>query len=153
MSNIFMKSYGHNTRYSDIIKIKKWFFFGDNILETRNRPKYEQPQKNQTMFVLHFQVLQNMVHCADLSNPTKPLELYKKWLDRLMTEFFRQGDMERAKGIDISPMCDKLTATVEKSQVIKSHSLFIMILLELWELFIFQKTTTSEWNHVQRNII
>ena len=24
-----------------------------------------------------FQVLQNMVHCADLSNPTKPLECYK----------------------------------------------------------------------------
>jgi cAMP-specific phosphodiesterase 4 len=34
-----------------------------------------------------------------------------------MTEFFRQGDMERAKGLDLSPMCDKLTATVEKSQV------------------------------------
>ena len=27
-----------------------------------------------------FQVLQNMVHCADLSNPTKPLECYKvRW--------------------------------------------------------------------------
>jgi hypothetical protein len=25
------------------------------------------------------QVLQNMVHCADLSNPTKPLESYKVW--------------------------------------------------------------------------
>ena len=24
------------------------------------------------------QVLQNMVHCADLSNPTKPLELYRQ---------------------------------------------------------------------------
>lgn len=63
-----------------------------------------------------------MVHCADLSNPTKPLEIYKKWLDRLMTEFFRQGDMEREKGLDLSPMCDKLTATVEKSQV--SHVTF-----------------------------
>lgn len=34
-----------------------------------------------------------------------------------MMEFFRQGDMEREKGLDLSPMCDKLTATVEKSQV------------------------------------
>lgn len=34
-----------------------------------------------------------------------------------MTEFFRQGDMEREKGLDLSPMCDKLTATIEKSQV------------------------------------
>ena len=38
------------------------------------------------------QVLQNMVHCSDLSNPTKPLELYKKWVDRLMDEFWAQGD-------------------------------------------------------------
>ncbi|XP_045160361.2 cAMP-specific 3',5'-cyclic phosphodiesterase 4C-like isoform X5 [Mercenaria mercenaria] len=75
------------------------------------------------------QVLQNMVHCADLSNPTKPLELYKKWLDRLMTEFFRQGDMERAKGLDLSPMCDKLTATVEKSQV----GFIDYILHPMWE--------------------
>uniref|UniRef100_A0A8C2KLZ9 Phosphodiesterase n=1 Tax=Cyprinus carpio TaxID=7962 RepID=A0A8C2KLZ9_CYPCA len=43
------------------------------------------------------QVLQNMVHCADLSNPTKPLELYRQWTDRIMVELFRQGDRERVK--------------------------------------------------------
>ncbi|XP_068775867.1 3',5'-cyclic-AMP phosphodiesterase 4C isoform X1 [Struthio camelus] len=63
------------------------------------------------------QVLQNMVHCADLSNPTKPLELYRQWTDRIMVEFFRQGDREREKGMEISPMCDKHNASVEKSQV------------------------------------
>ncbi|XP_006928678.1 cAMP-specific 3',5'-cyclic phosphodiesterase 4C isoform X4 [Felis catus] len=63
------------------------------------------------------QVLQNLVHCADLSNPTKPLELYRRWTDRIMAEFFQQGDRERESGLDISPMCDKHTASVEKSQV------------------------------------
>uniref|UniRef100_A0A3P9P5M2 Phosphodiesterase n=1 Tax=Poecilia reticulata TaxID=8081 RepID=A0A3P9P5M2_POERE len=63
------------------------------------------------------QVLQNMVHCADLSNPTKPLELYRKWTDRIMVEFFTQGDRERDKGMEISPMCDKHNASIEKSQV------------------------------------
>ncbi|XP_060927622.1 cAMP-specific 3',5'-cyclic phosphodiesterase 4D [Limanda limanda] len=63
------------------------------------------------------QVLQNMVHCADLSNPTKPLQLYKQWTDRIMEEFFCQGDRERERGMDISPMCDKHNASVEKSQV------------------------------------
>lgn len=58
-----------------------------------------------------------MVHCADLSNPTKPLELYRQWTDRIMVELFSQGDHERDKGIEISPMCDKLTASVEKTQV------------------------------------
>lgn len=34
-----------------------------------------------------------------------------------MEEFFQQGDKERDQGLDISPMCDRLNATVEKSQV------------------------------------
>ncbi|CAL4093271.1 unnamed protein product [Meganyctiphanes norvegica] len=63
------------------------------------------------------QVLQNMVHCADLSNPTKPLDLYKRWVSSIMEEFFQQGDKEREDGLDISPMCDRLSATIEKSQV------------------------------------
>uniref|UniRef100_K1QVW6 Phosphodiesterase n=1 Tax=Magallana gigas TaxID=29159 RepID=K1QVW6_MAGGI len=63
------------------------------------------------------QVLQNMVHCSDLGNPTKPLDIYQKWVNRLMKEFFHQGDMERERNLDISAMCDRHTATVEKSQV------------------------------------
>ncbi|XP_037557051.1 cAMP-specific 3',5'-cyclic phosphodiesterase 4C isoform X3 [Dermacentor silvarum] len=63
------------------------------------------------------QVLQNMIHCADLSNPTKPLELYRTWVDLVMSEFFMQGDKERAENLDISPMCDRHTATIEKTQV------------------------------------
>lgn len=68
------------------------------------------------------QVLQNLVHCADLSNPTKPLELYKRWVDLLMEEFFQQGDKEREQNLDISPMCDRHSATIEKSQVIKKKN-------------------------------
>ncbi|XP_071444616.1 3',5'-cyclic-AMP phosphodiesterase-like isoform X2 [Hetaerina americana] len=63
------------------------------------------------------QVLQNLVHCADLSNPTKPLELYKQWVSLIMEEFFLQGDREREQSMDISPMCDRHSATIEKSQV------------------------------------
>uniref|UniRef100_A0A1I8MIT5 Phosphodiesterase n=1 Tax=Musca domestica TaxID=7370 RepID=A0A1I8MIT5_MUSDO len=63
------------------------------------------------------QVLENLVHCADLSNPTKPLPLYKRWVGLLMEEFFLQGDKERESGMDISPMCDRYNSTIEKSQV------------------------------------
>ncbi|XP_012288313.1 cAMP-specific 3',5'-cyclic phosphodiesterase isoform X3 [Orussus abietinus] len=63
------------------------------------------------------QVLENLVHCADLSNPTKPLPLYRRWVALLMEEFFLQGDREREQNMDISPMCDRLSATIEKSQV------------------------------------
>ena len=63
------------------------------------------------------QVLKTMVHCADLSNPTKPLYLYRQWTDRVMEEFFRQGDLEREQGLEISPMCDRNNSSIEQSQV------------------------------------
>lgn len=65
-------------------------------------------------------VLQNMLHCADLSNTTKPLDIYRAWTDRLMEEFFCQGDLERLQGIEISAMCDRHNASIEKSQVCNS---------------------------------
>lgn len=34
-----------------------------------------------------------------------------------MVELFTQGDRERDKGMEISPMCDKHNASIEKSQV------------------------------------
>ncbi|CAF2577695.1 unnamed protein product [Rotaria sp. Silwood2] len=75
------------------------------------------------------QVLQNMIHCADLSNPTKPLDIYIKWTDRIMEEFWSQGDKERDLGIEISPMCDKRVASVEKHQV----GFIEFIVHPLWE--------------------
>ena len=35
-------------------------------------------------------VLKCLVHCADLSNPTRPRQYYEEWVDRLMEEFFKQ---------------------------------------------------------------
>ncbi|CAH8581672.1 unnamed protein product [Dicrocoelium dendriticum] len=75
------------------------------------------------------QILQSMIHCADLSNPTKPLELYRKWNARIMEEHFRQGDRERESGLELSPMCDRTTASIEKTQV----SFIDYIAHPLWE--------------------
>ncbi len=58
-----------------------------------------------------------MLHCSDLSNPTKPLNIYQKWTDRVMNEFFQQGDRELSEGLEVSPMCDRHNASIEKSQV------------------------------------
>ncbi|XP_065069739.1 3',5'-cyclic-AMP phosphodiesterase 4C-like isoform X3 [Rhopilema esculentum] len=63
-------------------------------------------------------ILKCLVHCSDLSNPTRPLRHYQKWLDRLMEEFFTQGDIEREKGMDVSPMMDRHNANIAKSQVV-----------------------------------
>lgn len=61
--------------------------------------------------------LETALHCADLGNPTKPLPIYLEWTDRVMSEFFDQGDRERELGMPISPMCDRLKPNIPRSQI------------------------------------
>lgn len=75
------------------------------------------------------QVLQTLVHCADLGNPAKHITLFRQWVDRIMREFFHQGDLERDQGLDISPMCNRDMISVEKAQV----GFIDYIALPLWE--------------------
>ena len=58
-----------------------------------------------------------MLHCADLTNPTKPFEIYKGWTFGVMEEFFKQGDREKEPGIEVSAMCDRDSVDVDKAQV------------------------------------
>ena len=88
-----------------------------------------------------FQVLQNMVHCSDLSNPTKPLDIYKQWVDRIIDEFHRQGDKERDAGMEISPMCDRFNATIEKSQVSSPYD------NDMRDGDIHKNSITSRWSY------
>ncbi|VEL22792.1 unnamed protein product [Protopolystoma xenopodis] len=72
---------------------------------------------NLSTYTTRIQILQNLVHAADLSNPAKPLNLYKQWVSLIAEEFFRQGDRERELGIEISPMCDRTVSCIPSSQV------------------------------------
>ena len=47
----------------------------------------------------------------------KPLYIYEKWIERIMEEFFIQGDKEKEMGMDISAMCDRENVAVDKTQV------------------------------------
>lgn len=56
------------------------------------------------------------IKCADLGHSAKPLALHQKWTELVLTEFFTQGDLERAKGLPVSMYCDRETTDIPKSQ-------------------------------------
>ena len=58
-----------------------------------------------------------LVHSADISNPTKPLDIYKQWAQRCVDEFFRQGDTEKRLGLPVSFGCDRNIVTLPQSQL------------------------------------
>ena len=68
-------------------------------------------------FNLKQEFLSVIIHSADVSNPTKPLDIYKQWANRCVEEFFKQGDMEKRLGIPVSFNCDRETVSLPKSQI------------------------------------
>jgi len=64
------------------------------------------------------QFIMNLImHSADISNPVKPFAVYNKWADRVLSEFFQQGDMEKERKMPCSPMMDRNTTSRAMSQI------------------------------------
>ena len=63
-------------------------------------------------------LMQAILKCADISNVSRPFELADKWCDVLCEEFFRQGDLEMANGMEYtSPLNDREHLDKPKSQI------------------------------------
>ena len=58
------------------------------------------------------------VKAADLGYMGKTAELHKSWNRKLIEEFYAQGDVERKKGMDVSPLMDrKMSEELSQNQV------------------------------------
>lgn len=71
------------------------------------------------------EVLNFIIHLADISNPTKPMPIAAFWADSALAEFFAQGDKEAELGLPISPLCDRKTTTRGASQ--RGFILFVVL--------------------------
>ncbi|KAL3923248.1 MAG: hypothetical protein SGILL_001765 [Bacillariaceae sp.] len=63
------------------------------------------------------EILGYLLHVADISNPGKPKDTSVKWTDRVLEEFFDQGDKELEQGLPVSPLCDRKTTSRAQSQI------------------------------------
>ncbi|KAI6654176.1 CAMP-specific 3',5'-cyclic phosphodiesterase 4D-like isoform X3 [Oopsacas minuta] len=78
----------------------------------------------------HFSdILHALLHCADLANPAKPLEIAIQWSRNIEEECYQQGDEERNMGLEISHMCDRRNPIFEKNQ----FTFLMFVALPLWE--------------------
>ena len=64
------------------------------------------------------QMLYNyLIHAADLGHNCKKFDISLQWVEVLCEEFWKQGDMEKKKGIPVSFLCDRDKIDVPTSQI------------------------------------
>jgi cAMP-specific phosphodiesterase 4 len=103
----------HNKEYS-YIKLKLDTF---NIADGENTDKIFENLDNMGIFSTQQEFLNTLIHTADISNPTKPLGVYEKWVNLVMEEFWLQGDKEKEMKLPVSFLCDRTTVKVPASQL------------------------------------
>lgn len=64
-----------------------------------------------------WKVMSFLMHMADISNLGKRRAISTQWTDRVLLEFFRQGDKEKELGLPISPLCNRDTTSRPDSQI------------------------------------
>ncbi|KAL7747136.1 hypothetical protein RI367_007496 [Sorochytrium milnesiophthora] len=62
-------------------------------------------------------LFKTMMKLADVGNPTKTWSIYERWYQLVIDEFFRQGDIERKSGLDVSPFMDREKVNIPSSQI------------------------------------
>mmetsp|Transcript_35845 Transcript_35845/g.40878 ORF Transcript_35845/g.40878 Transcript_35845/m.40878 type:complete len:429 (-) Transcript_35845:194-1480(-) len=66
---------------------------------------------------LSWEILSFMMHVADISNNAKIRPVAVQWTDRILEEFFLQGDKELEMKLPISPLCDRRCTSRPESQL------------------------------------
>ena len=103
----------HNKELS-FLKLKLETF---DIKEGRNIERIFENLDSVATFNTQQEILNTLIHTADISNPTKPLHIYKLWVDMIMDEFWQQGDTEKEMKLPVSFLCDRATVKVPASQI------------------------------------
>jgi len=73
---------------------------------------------NDTIFTSYsWKVMSFLMHMADICNTAKRRSTSVRWTNRLLSEFFKQGDKEKEMGLPISPLCDRDDTPLASSQL------------------------------------
>lgn len=79
----------------------------------------------------HELFLRMCIKCSDVGNATKPWKIYDKWADKILQEFYVQGDIEQRIGIQITNYMNRKDPQKSPSQ----HAFITRIVQPMAELF------------------
>ena len=74
-------------------------------------------QNSKNKFQEQQELLDFIIHCADLGHNSKLFNISIKWVELLNNEFWIQGDKEKSMNLPVSFLCDREGYDVPRSQV------------------------------------
>jgi len=62
-------------------------------------------------------LMSTAIRLAEISWICRPQNIYVRWSERVVEEFFAQGDLEKSMGLAVSPFCDRDVVSAPKMQL------------------------------------
>jgi cAMP-specific phosphodiesterase 4 len=106
----------HSKHVSDLIEFVEEETHEDD--DEDSAPPWQSHGKQKALDMKLF-VLASVLHAADISNPCKPHKIMLNWTEKVLAEFWNQGDEELRLGLEVSPLCDRQAGmkAVPKGQI------------------------------------
>ena len=87
------------------------------INQGKNAHKFFEGLESMALYDMQQNFMDLFIHSCDISNPTKPYDIYQIWASNVMNEFYLQGDREKKMGLPVSFLCDRDTTTIPQGQI------------------------------------
>jgi len=84
---------------------------------------HKPPAEKQDALEKKLLLLETILHAADISNPCKPRPIMLRWTERVLAEFWAQGDDEKSMGLEMGPLNNRESG---KQAVPKGQAAFII---------------------------
>lgn len=114
----------------------------NKISEFKNQLQQKASLEDDKFRILAVQIC---LKCADIGHGAKTLSLHKNWTAKIQKEFFNQGDLEKEKGVPVSPLFDRDSVVVSSSQV-GFLKVLVKPLFEAWSDFVEQNDEEEDSN-------
>jgi hypothetical protein len=88
-----------------------------DYLEIKDGKNLESLINNNSMFNDQQEIVNFIVHSADISHSVKEWSISEKWSNYIYLEFFKQGDKEKSQQLIVSMFCDRSTTSIPKAQI------------------------------------
>ena len=96
-------------------------------------------------------IFSTALKAADIGHSAKYTDLHQKWSRLVMEEFFKQGDLEKAKSLPVSMYCDRKNTNIGKSQAGFLRNICLP-LYEVWVKFLNTEQVDRTLSQLNQNI-